>query len=339
MQNDQKELVSIIISVYNIEQYLPRCLESVSEQTYQNLDIILIDDGATDASGEICDAFAKMDSRARVIHQSNRGLWACRNLGQAEAKGDYLMFIDGDDYFHKDFVRIMYNAINMGGHRYPLAICSLKRTDNDSEDTLSEICPIMVIMTQEQLINKVFSSDHTTYAVNWNKLYRKDCIDSPFQMDYPRGQDLDSNLNTYLKMTDNAVKVENILYYWRTHPGQLTKTDNYTFLRCRCRSLIFYKHFISLASNKKKSYGHFLLMGLYRSMVGWMDSSKGTDARKDALVSIRNIEKQTAIPFLLCKHEPLLYKIGLLLSLDFPFCFKVLLSCKRAYFKHMDIFA
>ena len=102
-----EELISVIVPVYNIEGYLPRCLETIAAQSYQNLEIILVDDGSTDSSGQICDSFAEKDCRTIVIHQQNQGLWAARNTGQKIAKGDYLMFADGDDYMHLETLKIM----------------------------------------------------------------------------------------------------------------------------------------------------------------------------------------------------------------------------------------
>ena len=97
--NNGLELVSVIVPVYNIEDYLPRCLACIEMQTYRNLEIILVDDGSTDGSGRICDEFAAKDSRVRVIHHpENIGLWAARNTGQDAATGDYLWFPDGADY-------------------------------------------------------------------------------------------------------------------------------------------------------------------------------------------------------------------------------------------------
>ncbi len=110
-----EELVSVIVPVYNIEAYLPHCLECIEAQTYKNLEIVLVDDGSTDGSGRICDEFAAKDPRARVIHQPNTGCWAASNAGQDAATGEYLWFPDGDDYFHKDIIRLMYEAINTVG--------------------------------------------------------------------------------------------------------------------------------------------------------------------------------------------------------------------------------
>lgn len=95
------EKISVIIPVYNIEAYLPRCLHSVLNQSYQNLEILLVDDGSTDSSKELCDAYAKKDSRIRVIHQKNRGLSAARNSGLDVASGHFLFFLDGDDFIKK----------------------------------------------------------------------------------------------------------------------------------------------------------------------------------------------------------------------------------------------
>ena len=100
------DLISIIVPVYNTEQFLPRCLACIERQTYRNLEIILVDDGSTDRSGAICDEFARKDPRARVIHQENQGLWAARNAGQRVAMGDFLIFPDSDDYFHADMLRL-----------------------------------------------------------------------------------------------------------------------------------------------------------------------------------------------------------------------------------------
>lgn len=123
----EKELISVIVPVYNIEKYLPKCLECIERQTYRNLEIILVDDGSTDGSGKICDDYVARDPRARVIHQTNKGLWAARNAGQDEAHGEYLWFSDGDDYFHYDFLRMMHAAIT-DGEGYDLAMCGMKKT-------------------------------------------------------------------------------------------------------------------------------------------------------------------------------------------------------------------
>ena len=107
-----EELISVIVPVYNVEKYLPRCLDSLANQSYRNLEIILVDDGSTDSSGRICDDYAARDSRAKVIHKSNQGAWSARNTGQTASSGEYMLFPDADDYFHPDYIALLYRAIN-----------------------------------------------------------------------------------------------------------------------------------------------------------------------------------------------------------------------------------
>jgi glycosyltransferase involved in cell wall biosynthesis len=104
-------LVSIIVPIYNIEAYLPRCLTSIIEQTYAHLEIILTNDGSTDSCLEICESFAKKDDRIIIINQENQGISAARNVALDIAKGSYITFIDGDDFVHKDFISFLLNSL------------------------------------------------------------------------------------------------------------------------------------------------------------------------------------------------------------------------------------
>ncbi|VJF83862.1 putative glycosyltransferase [Streptococcus pneumoniae] len=96
-----KDLVSVVIPVYNVENYLEECIQSVLNQTYTNLDIVLVNDGSTDASAEICDRFAEIDDRARVFHTENRGAALAKNVGVTQALGEYVLFVDSDDIAEK----------------------------------------------------------------------------------------------------------------------------------------------------------------------------------------------------------------------------------------------
>lgn len=106
-----EELISIIIPVYNVNQYLVKCLESIVNQTYTNLQIVLVDDGSTDSSGRICDDYAKQDSRIKVIHKINGGLSDARNTGINIANGDYITFVDSDDYVCNEYIETLFNLL------------------------------------------------------------------------------------------------------------------------------------------------------------------------------------------------------------------------------------
>lgn len=106
-----QEMISVVVPVYNVKNYLERCLQAICNQTYQNLQIILVDDGATDGSGEICDRYAKQDSRIRVIHKKNGGTSSARNVGIKAATGKYIGFLDADDWAELDLYENLYQAI------------------------------------------------------------------------------------------------------------------------------------------------------------------------------------------------------------------------------------
>lgn len=131
-------LISVIVPVYNIEsEYLERCIRSICGQTYKNLDIILVDDGSTDGSGAICDRFATEDARVRVFHKENGGSSSARNLGIKEAKGEYLGFIDSDDYIEPDMYELLVNAIA----EYDVPMAQISRDEIDEAgNRMPDVC-------------------------------------------------------------------------------------------------------------------------------------------------------------------------------------------------------
>lgn len=126
----QKPLISVIIPVYNVEEYLPRCMDSVLYQTYQNIEVLLINDGSTDASGQICDRYAAQDDRVVVWHRVNGGPSAARNYGIEQAKGEYLLFVDSDDMISVDHIQFLYEKLQKADA--DLAICNYTATDSDT---------------------------------------------------------------------------------------------------------------------------------------------------------------------------------------------------------------
>lgn len=137
MKQDKAPLLSIIVPVYNILEYLPRCVHSITAQTYTNLEILLVDDGSTDGTGELCDELAKEDARIKVLHKENGGSSSARNLGIAHAKGEYLGFIDSDDYADSN----MYERLYEGIVTYQVKIAQVGRDEIDEQgNKLPNIC-------------------------------------------------------------------------------------------------------------------------------------------------------------------------------------------------------
>ncbi|MEE1366020.1 MAG: glycosyltransferase, partial [Muribaculaceae bacterium] len=150
----EKLLVSIIIPVYNVEKYLLACVNSVINQTYKCLEIILVDDGSTDSSGRICDECAKLDSRIKVIHKTNGGLSDARNAGIDAAIGDYLAFVDSDDIIHTRFIEMLYALAN-----YLNADISSVEFKNFYDEETLDLEEILVgktmILQSEEAIDKI----------------------------------------------------------------------------------------------------------------------------------------------------------------------------------------
>ncbi|MBP5423127.1 MAG: glycosyltransferase family 2 protein [Paludibacteraceae bacterium] len=284
---DKQELISIIIPVYNIEAYLPKCLETIAAQTYHHLEIILVDDGSTDSSGYICDTFVEEDSRAIVIHQQNQGLWAARNSGQRVAKGDYLMFVDGDDYLHLDAVRTLYQAIN--NREYDIAIIDYKKTHSFDEDIESERKGEVFEVNQKQLISYLFNGDVSRNV--WNKLYRKKLVKDIYANEYPRAQDYEFNIRVFL-LANNAVIIQRKLYFWMQRPSSFTHQPDFLDIVYPYQVKFIYENYNNVPKNRSQ-YSHYLLSRLYKDMVFWKNRNYGTNNESAVFEQCKKYEKNT----------------------------------------------
>lgn len=170
----EEKLVSVIVAVYNIEEYLPRCVDSILAQTYKNLEIILVDDGSTDRSGSICDAYAGKDGRITVIHKKNGGLSDARNAGLDKASGEYIGFVDGDDWIEEDMYRAMYYACERENAQ--VAACRYKQiTKSGIIDASGENS---VSLSKREALEIYICGDERYLIYNsvWSKLFAKELI-------------------------------------------------------------------------------------------------------------------------------------------------------------------
>ena len=161
MENNILPLISVIIPVYNVEKYLRECLDSVLAQTYKNLEIILIDDGSPDNCGKICDEYAQKDNRIKVIHQVNQGVSAARNAGLKVATGEYIAFVDSDDFIKPDMYEYLYALISK--EHADMAMCNVIQTD-----TFQSAAPIQA---NYRLIKNRDIFDYSDWMYLVNKLF------------------------------------------------------------------------------------------------------------------------------------------------------------------------
>lgn len=214
-------LISVIIPVYNVEKYLRQCLESVIGQTYINLEIILIDDGSTDGSSKICDDFAAIDDRIVVIHQHNMGLSSARNVGLDIMKGDYVSFVDSDDWIERDMFAILLSSLEE--EEADIAICSYYWVREDCclpvDDSGNK-----VVYTREGALKELFR-DKIIRNYVCDKFYKREIFES---VRFPVGRFYEDIAITY-KLFDKINKIVSIgvpKYYYRIHENSIVATEN-----------------------------------------------------------------------------------------------------------------
>lgn len=190
-------LISVIVPCYNVEEYLPKCVESILNQTYRNLEIFLVDDGSPDRSGEICDEYAALDKRIKVIHKENGGLSDARNVALDVMTGEYVTFIDSDDYVAENYVEYLYKLIEENGVRL-----SVSWHQVFAEGTSMEIytCPVSAksIDMNEGLVCMFYQRIFDTTA--WAKMYHRSLFSDGIR--YPKGwlyEDLPTTYRLMLK--------------------------------------------------------------------------------------------------------------------------------------------
>lgn len=196
----EKIKISIIVPVYNVEKYLEKCINSILTQTYQNLEIILVDDGSMDNSGEICDEYAKKDERIKVIHKENGGLSDARNAGIEIATGKYIGFVDSDDYIGKDMYEYLIRLIQK--ENADISICGHKIVfqKEENNEIKGEILDeeIEIWDTKKAIVELLKQEKIHDYA--WNKLYKKELFE---KIRYPKGRKME-DLGTTYKLFDHS---------------------------------------------------------------------------------------------------------------------------------------
>ncbi len=211
-----ENMISVIIPVYNVEQYLYDCLISVIDQSYFDIEIILVDDGSTDNSGEICNIFASRDERIKVIHKENGGLSSARNAGLDIARGKFIIFVDSDDYLNRDMIEKLYGALELS--KAEIACCdytTLKFNDEISDN--------IEVLKQRDAISRLFDDDGFK-CFAWNKIYKRSLFSN---IRYPEGKLFEDITTTYqlFKKVNKIVYIKEKLYYYRQRENSITKTN------------------------------------------------------------------------------------------------------------------
>ena len=232
-------MISVVVPVYKVEKYLRQCVDSVLRQTYQDFELILVDDGSPDRCGEICDQYAAQDSRVKVVHQANGGYSAARNAGIDLATGEYLMFVDSDDYVHEEMLETLHRSLIES--EAELVVCCYHRVDVEGTPVdFSENDPV-----NEEMADGVFSGIISgrealrrmpilpaVWIVPWGKLYKRELFAS---IRFPLHKLHEDNWVSFqvIFSCSKIQMISNRLYYYRENPDGVTKLGA-TFEKSLC---------------------------------------------------------------------------------------------------------
>lgn len=218
------ELVSIIVPVYNVEEYLDKCVQSLVRQTYSNLEIILIDDGATDSSGSVCDKWASKDERVKVIHTENRGLSAARNTGIDNSVGYFLCFVDSDDWIEPDMVSSLVENIILCNA--DISSCGLKKDYDEQKIVFNKQLGDKVIK-QKQMFHEILCNENV-YGYVCNKLFLREIVNNlRFDETLFSQEDMDFTMK-YLEKCKKCVYTESEYYHYRQRRESMTGELGYS---------------------------------------------------------------------------------------------------------------
>lgn len=261
-------MISVIVPVYNVEKYLERCLDSILNQTYSDLEIILVDDGSTDTSPEICDAYAKRDERIRIFHQKNGGLSAARNTGLDNARGDYIGFVDSDD----QIVPTMYESLlaAMDNEKADIVIGDIVYLD-ENKGNQTYIEQLKKVSYDGFQIMERMLSDAAHFVPAWNKLYRRHIFE---KIRYPLGKYNEDQfvVHQVLYEASRVITIPEPIYLYTIRPGSIMHSafsvKHLDDIEAICNQYHFLqdKHFDSLlpeAANKLK-YSYDAIRGKIR---------------------------------------------------------------------------
>ena len=309
-----RELISVIVPVYNIEAYLPKCLETIAKQTYRYLEIILVDDGSTDNSGIICEKYAEKDSRIKYIHQNNEGLSCARNTGIRSASGNYILMVDGDDALHPQMIEILYNLIENGDYDfsmcYGIRVNDMDNISFEEYKATPERKELIELTTESCIKNLYLGKDiEIQYHVVWNKLYKRSLLIDNYFRKLPAQdayQDVEFNIRVYLRLR-KAILLPKGLYLYNQRSMSLSRQG----ISFRWVSgIITFLYCLNIIPKDQKQLRAYSLRHLYRNINYRLYWSKGTPYYKNALDITNDIKKQTIADFFKNPYIPVKEKVA-----------------------------
>lgn len=290
-----KDLISIIVPIYNVEKYLNKCIESIVNQTYENIEIILIDDGSNDNSGIICDEYAKKDNRIIVVHKENGGVSSARNKGLKIAKGEWISFVDADDWIEQTFCQTLLNKVTQ--EQADIALCGYNRITDNRIEKINANNQEVFLNSNEYLVKSL--NPQTGFGFCHMKLIKKEVLKSiSFNERIEVGEDALFNiqLSTYIK---KAVFLKQPLYNYRINNQSVVKRYDENYANKYLKSMKIIEEYIWQEYNEeneenieiKQNYYNFVAYHIMLIIVNYCyhpDNKMCNAQRKNMLKEVIN---------------------------------------------------
>lgn len=302
-----RPLISVIVPVFNVEDYLHACVDSILKSTFRDFELILVNDGSTDSSDLICDQYARQDKRVSVIHQKNKGISPARNAGLEISKGDFVLMIDGDDCIHSQMIETLYSLITSGD--YDFAMCSFKRINSIDEaidDSVILKDDDHCILTPHDCMYRLFVKSNFEYNVVWNKLYSRDTIAGLF-FNNDACQDVEYNSKVF-RRSKKAIYTSKPLYYYVCRPGSF---QNRPMNRRQVDTILTFDACLDDIPADNSLYRSYCLRHIYRRMLLKNYDASRTEHQSYAYDVVNRIRKKTIKEFYSNKDIPFIEKHAL----------------------------
>ncbi|OME03476.1 glycosyltransferase family 2 protein, partial [Paenibacillus odorifer] len=248
-------LISVVVPIYNVELYLYKCIESIMQQSYENIEIILVDDGSLDKSGDICDEYAKKDNRIKVIHKENAGLSSARNAGIHISKGSYICFIDSDDWINKEFINMLF--LKIIEYDADVVVCGFiyeygeKNIENNFKSSHE-------FLDSHEALKNLYNENYLNMTVAWNKLYKKQLFDT-IQYEVGIINEDENVIHEILYKSSKIICINKCLYHYRMRENSITQK---TFSVKNLDSVYVYENRLAFFEEKKEK--EFVDLTLYK---------------------------------------------------------------------------
>ena len=332
-------LVTVIVPVYKVEQYLDACLESITSQTHSNLEIIVVDDGSPDACPKLCDAWAQRDARIHVIHKENGGLASARNAALPYATGEFLTFVDSDDIIATNFIeRMLMDCIR---ENVDVVMCGTRKLQEDGTTIVEEERPRTQLIPSNQAVHSFLYREGCLTGAIWGKIFKAYLFDQGRKVSFPNGlnsEDYPVEAAIYHDM--NAIYIDSKpLYGYRMRSGSICRPNDYALPKGRREPAKLRPDVISIADlccrtltnlgySDKAALNYCMMQGRYDALYAYMRDGMAPrfthSLRKELAHYAKPVYRDTHVPMsrkvkiLLMSYVPKLYismqRIGNILS-------------------------